>query len=237
MPVAVLFDYGHTLAEFDASTPELRACALGGVAAHLAARAWTGAAAPDFADRLDRALQERMGPVQERGGDMPFGRVLAEVLPGTDPQALERAMRRATLTRTRLADGAAEVLHALRAAGARLAIVSDASFFAATTRWELHELGIGDLFDAVVTSGDVGRFKPDLRMFTAALEALGASPDRAWHVGDWWDGDVQGARTAGIRPVWRRRDPGQAPPDPAVPTIDDLTQLVPLVLGGPPTIE
>ena len=64
-----------------------------------------------------------------------------------------------------------------------------------------------------VTSEDAGRYKPDPGVFRRALELVGAPADRVVHVGDSWESDVQGARRAGIVPVWLQRDaPGHASP-------------------------
>ncbi len=43
--------------------------------------------------------------------------------------------------------------------------------------------------------------KPDPRIFTIALDAMGIHADRAWYVGDMPGIDVVGARRAGLRPV------------------------------------
>ena len=50
-----------------------------------------------------------------------------------------------------------------------------------------------------------GAAKPDPRLFDAALELAGSSPDRALYVGDSPANDVDGAAAAGIRTVLLRR--------------------------------
>ena len=55
--------------------------------------------------------------------------------------------------------------------------------------------------ECVIDSGEVGVVKPDPRIFTIALDALGIRPDQAWYVGDMPAIDVTGARAAGIRPL------------------------------------
>lgn len=88
-----------------------------------------------------------------------------------------------------------ETLIELRAAGYRLAIVSNwhcglAAFVAA--------LGLGGLVDHVVASAEVGWEKPDSRIFAEACHRLGVSPDRVLHVGDSSVEDRDGARAAGL---------------------------------------
>ena len=59
---------------------------------------------------------------------------------------------------------------------------------------------------AAVTSEDAGCYKPDPVVFRRALELLDAPADRVVHIGDSWESDVQGARRAGLQPVWLQRD-------------------------------
>src|SRR5207249_2916452 len=54
---------------------------------------------------------------------------------------------------------------------------------------------------ALVFSDEVGVYKPDPRIFQAALGALGAEPSEAAHVGDLRFTDVAGARAVGMRAI------------------------------------
>ncbi len=76
---------------------------------------------------------------------------------------------------------ASEVLAALRARGVRVALVSDIHFDLCAV---LAEHGIAKFVDAYVLSFEHGFQKPDRRMFTLALDALGAEPGEALMVGD-----------------------------------------------------
>ena len=60
--------------------------------------------------------------------------------------------------------------------------------------------GIGVEVDCVIDSGAVGVMKPDPRIFTLALDAMGVEAGDAWYVGDMPGIDVVGARRAGLRP-------------------------------------
>ena len=100
------------------------------------------------------------------------------------------------------------VLGRLRAAGARLAVVSN---------WDvsLHDVlertGLRGLVDAVVISAELGAAKPDPAIFRAALERLGATAGEAMHVGDSLEHDVAGARAAGLEAVLVARNGAAAP--------------------------
>ena len=100
------------------------------------------------------------------------------------------------------------VLGRLRAAGARLAVVSnwDVSLHDVLERTSLREL-----VDAVVISAELGAAKPDPAIFRAALERLGATAAQAMHVGDSVEHDVAGARAAGLEAVLVVRNGAQAP--------------------------
>lgn len=95
-------------------------------------------------------------------------------------------------------DGVPAALDSLRAAGLRLSLASNAEPF---LRRKLAELGLADRFDHLAISGEVGVEKPDPRLFLGALDALGVAADRAVHVGDLYEIDVVGARSAGLEAI------------------------------------
>ncbi len=66
--------------------------------------------------------------------------------------------------------------------------------------------GLDDAIDAIVTSHDAGWRKPHPAIFERALEAAGARPNEAFHVGDNLIADVWGAQQLGLRAIWRRSD-------------------------------
>jgi HAD superfamily hydrolase (TIGR01549 family) len=66
-------------------------------------------------------------------------------------------------------------------------------------REKLARTGLGDLFDAVVVSYDVGTHKPNRQIFDAARNRLNA--DRYVMVGDDHASDIVGARGAGFEAV------------------------------------
>lgn len=66
-------------------------------------------------------------------------------------------------------------------------------------RRSLERVGILDLFDPIVVSGDVGYVKPHPQPFLTALEELRLPPDRVLFVGDRWDMDMMGAGQLGMK--------------------------------------
>jgi HAD superfamily hydrolase (TIGR01509 family) len=86
------------------------------------------------------------------------------------------------------------VLREIHSRGAAIALVSD---FHLDLRPVLRAHGIADLFDAWVLSFVQGFQKPDVRMFTLALDTLDVRPEDALMVGDRASHDG-GAAAAGI---------------------------------------
>jgi len=86
--------------------------------------------------------------------------------------------------------------------GIRLGILSN---FDSRLYQVLPALDLADFFSSVTISTEVGVAKPDRQIFAIALEKHQCSPDRAWHIGDSYSEDVKAAHTAGLHPIWIRR--------------------------------
>ena len=67
---------------------------------------------------------------------------------------------------------------------------------------KLESCGLTKWIDFMVTSEDVGHLKPAAEMFQAALDQAGVGPTDAVMVDDSWEGNVVGAKEAGLRAVW-----------------------------------
>jgi putative hydrolase of the HAD superfamily len=91
-------------------------------------------------------------------------------------------------------------LAALREREIRLGIVCDAGFTGgALLRGLLERQGLLGYFSGWGFSDEVGHYKPAPQIFETALEALGAQPGEAMHVGDLRRTDVAGAAALGMR--------------------------------------
>lgn len=66
----------------------------------------------------------------------------------------------------------------------------------------LREFGFDGIFQSIVESAVVGVRKPDPRIFTLGVEALGLKPEEVVVVGDSMDKDIIPARKAGCQTVW-----------------------------------
>lgn len=97
----------------------------------------------------------------------------------------------------RVVDGAADALDLVRAAGIPTALVCDTGFTASrSVRRALADHGL--VLDHLFFSDEVGTPKPHPPIFLAALDATGAAPGEAIHIGDLRRTDVAGARGVGM---------------------------------------
>ena len=80
---------------------------------------------------------------------------------------------------------------------------------------------------AVISSEALRCYKPDRRLFDAAVSQLGVQPSECVYVGDRQFEDVMGSRTVGMTAIWINRAGHQADPDLPTPDaeIRDLLEL------------
>lgn len=88
----------------------------------------------------------------------------------------------------------------------------------------LEGLDLSPYFTSVTISTVVGVAKPDAQIFATALAHHDCPAQAAWHIGDSWQDDYDGATQAGLRGIWLNRE-HQAPPAPAQTEISDLLAL------------
>ncbi len=118
------------------------------------------------------------------------------------------------------------LLRALRERGVRVVAASnwDASLLDGLAR-----TGLAPYLDGAVSSAAVGAAKPDPAVFRVALELARCEPGEAFHVGDSPQGDVDGARAAGIRVALLDRYGVLPDPPPGVMSLSSL-DAVPSVI-------
>jgi HAD superfamily hydrolase (TIGR01509 family) len=125
---------------------------------------------------------------------------------------------------THLYEDVVPMLRTLRAAGTRVAIVSNCDH---VTRPLLDRLGLDREVDATVLSFEVGSLKPDAVIFEHALARLGAKAAEALFVDD-QDRFLDGALALGMRTLRIARTRPDAKAADAAgphPVIADLTEL------------
>jgi HAD superfamily hydrolase (TIGR01509 family) len=110
---------------------------------------------------------------------------------------------------TRPFPGVRQTLWRLHGDGVPLAVLSDSESPSIAIRRRLVQLGIGDCFQAVVSSRDLGFTKPDRRAYTAAANELQLMPAQLAFVGHDAE-ELLGARRAGMRTVAFNFEPNAA---------------------------
>ena len=94
-----------------------------------------------------------------------------------------------------LVDGARETLAWLRER-VKVGLITNGP--SELQRTKIDRLGIGDSFDSITVSGEVGYHKPARELFAAALRSLDAEADAAVYAGDRPEFDIRGARNVGM---------------------------------------
>ena len=152
-------------------------------------------------ERFMQAFARKSPGPRYEGDGGPFWRALVAEVLGSSDEALFQALYTAYAEPAawRISPGALVAFDRARAAGVRVAVVSD---WDTRLRPLLAAMGVLDRIDALVVSCEVGAEKPDPALFLAACRALGVTPGHALHVGDDPDRDVAGARAAGCA-AWR----------------------------------
>jgi len=96
----------------------------------------------------------------------------------------------------RLYDGAKELLAALKEAGGRLYLLSNAQRI--FTEYELHTLGIASYFEDIFISSSCGVKKPDERFFRMLLDKHHIDVSKAVMIGNDMNSDIRGAKQVGL---------------------------------------
>jgi putative hydrolase of the HAD superfamily len=111
-----------------------------------------------------------------------------------------------------------------------LALVTNGN--AAMQRRKIKRFRLERYFPHCFVEGELGYGKPDPRVFSDALRALGAEPAATWCVGDNLVWDVAGAQACGITGIWKKpegKEQGDITPD---RIIRRLRELIPDQAGG-----
>lgn len=113
-------------------------------------------------------------------------------------------------------------LQALKIAGYLLGIITNGrETFQQRT---IQGLGIEDDFDVILISETEGVRKPEAEIFLRALQKLGVKASQSVFVGDHPTADVLGAKSVGMKAVWKRDNHWPEPVE-ADAIIDDLSIL------------
>ena len=99
-----------------------------------------------------------------------------------------------------LRDGAKKLLHQTQKQG-KVALISNFTY-APVIYKSLRKLGIGEFFNVVVVSQQVGWRKPSSHIFQFTLKCLEIQANEAVYIGDSTNEDIKGAEQAGLKTVF-----------------------------------
>ena len=97
-------------------------------------------------------------------------------------------------------DGATEFIRKLKENGIKIALCTDMT--AQIQYRKIHQLGLCDYIDFMVSSEETGLEKPAPIMFELALKKLNVDAKDAAYFGDSLERDIKGASNLGITPFW-----------------------------------
>ena len=208
LPKAILFDLDDTLisagsrklvfrALADEFAPAFAPLAPAEAALRLEAHAEL------FWDDPERHRHWRMNLAEGRRAMIleAFERMAAEA-PGATPEAAERFAERLHAAReeNRMFPDAAKTLAAIRAAGVKMALVTNGA--AETQRAKIKQFALAPLFDHIQIEGEAGFGKPEERAYLHALQALDVAAADTWMVGDNLEWEVAAPQRLGIYAIW-----------------------------------
>lgn len=228
---AILFDMGYTLIYFDPSPSEIARRAYAELGLEVDPKRWCAAWDEIWEGYLRQAATATFEASEEydRKSRLERERRVMIALGIYSEEKLwaflekQEAIYRQPGT-VRLFPETKSVLENLRSRGFRLGIISNWG-------WDLPDFckvaGITDYFEIILSSAQAGCSKPNPLIFQKALDKMKLPPERALYVGDSYEVDVVGARSAGLEAILIDRSEGTARQDCLV--IRNLEELLPLL--------
>lgn len=194
MTTAVWFDLDGTLVELTKSYETLLSEAFE-TRTDRADPAWLARYEECFFDHLAAATAE------------PYRRAMTDVCESfdlsVDPEQLVDTLLDREIAATVATDGTPDLLERLTARPDHsVGVITNG--VSSVQRAKMAHTGLGELFETVVASADVGACKPDSRPFTTAKERLDAESHVM--IGDSYDSDIVGAHESGFETIHLRTD-------------------------------
>lgn len=150
-------------------------------------------------DKIMKQQFDEMGPIAaSHNRIIRFQRFLEERDLPVFPHALTMSnLYWKTLMDTAIREpGIRECLAMLRDSDIRLGVGTNMT--ALIQYQKLDQLKLGEYFDFIVTSEEIGIDKPDPAFFQCCIEKAQAEPDEILFIGDNYEFDIKGARSAGM---------------------------------------
>ena len=206
-PKMILFDYGQTLvneAKFD------------GVKGTEAVLQYA------TKNKYNRTAAQIQAVADEINGEMgrfdPARRHLLQVeIPNTmfcgylyESQGVELSIRGAQLDKVFWdaaspgvpSEGVEDFLDFLKEQDIRVAVLSNITYSGEALQNRLQEVLPDQEFEFILATSEYMYRKPHRRIFEFALQKAELKPEEVWYIGDNYECDIEGAKNAGLFPVW-----------------------------------
>lgn len=99
-------------------------------------------------------------------------------------------------------DGIEDFLTFLKVQNIRTGVISNISYCGEVVKERIDTLLPNNDFEFILASSEYMFRKPNVRIFELALEKADLQSKDVWYIGDNYECDILGARTAGLFPVW-----------------------------------
>ena len=99
-------------------------------------------------------------------------------------------------------EGIEDFLSFLKEQGIRTAVLSNITYCGEALENRLQEVLPNHQFEFILATSEYMYRKPHRRIFEFALQKAELTHEEAWYIGDNYECDVEGAKNAGLFPVW-----------------------------------
>lgn len=99
-------------------------------------------------------------------------------------------------------EGIEDFLSFLKEQGIRTAVLSNITYCGEALENRLQEVLPNHQFEFILATSEYMYRKPHRRIFEFALQKAELTPEEVWYIGDNYECDVEGAKNAGLFPVW-----------------------------------
>jgi putative hydrolase of the HAD superfamily len=124
-----------------------------------------------------------------------------------------------------LFEGTEQMLAELTSSGYVLGIITNGK--TNFQKGTIHALRIARYFKDIIISDEIGLKKPDKRIFGASLKNLNVCIGDAIYIGDHPIDDIEAAKNAGFRTIWKRNHHwGEASPDASFNDMRSLPSII-----------
>jgi len=237
---AILFDFGHTLVDFQRTQDALHE-AYQRIRERIEAVAYMEV--PELLDLIERVAGGVESLVstsyeERRMEELDITELFRETLAGIGfdlpPDVIAHIValdHSAWSNSLAVEPEVIEALRAIRSDDYRMGLVSNMSLSHESIWADVERLGLARFFDGAVFSSGFGYRKPDPRIFEEALRMIEADPGEAVFVGDRLADDIAGARAVGMRTIltrqFRHEEPGADDhPDAIIERLRELPEVL-----------